>query len=291
MGPSADHDDDHRHSSCGRLGDERELLGRQPEVGGVAELAGGVCTSKPAPAPDEDDRDVGLFHFVNDVDSLAERLQGCRRRVLRRELPEFAAHRRQSGLLLLQFEMRGEVIVAQEQPRIVRARSEYGHPCAGPEGQDAIVGEEHDGGCGGPPGQRSVLRRVEHGCGRGRVDVRLLEEAELDLLCQHAAARSFDGFHRDGAGVHERREMAVTPVGREFHIESGKQCASRRIRLVAGAVVEVLQAADAEIVSDGETGEAELHPEQFCQELAGSVQGEAVDLVVGRHDRADVPPR
>ena len=63
--------------------------------------------------------------------------------------------------------------------------------------------------------------------------------------------------------------------------------APRRVRFVTGAVVEVLQAADAEVVSNRDAGEAELLPEQVGQELVRAVQGEAVDLVVGRHDGAD----
>ena len=42
VGPAADHDDHHGHAVRRRLGDEVELLGREPEVRDVAELAGGV---------------------------------------------------------------------------------------------------------------------------------------------------------------------------------------------------------------------------------------------------------
>ena len=61
----------------------------------------------------------------------------------------------------------------------------------------------------------------------------------------------------------------------------------RGVRLVARAVMEVLQAADTEIVGNCDTGEAELHPEQLGQELGRAVEGQAVDFVVGRHDGAD----
>ena len=52
-------------------------------------------------------------------------------------------------------------------------------------------------------------------------------------------------------------------------------------------VVEVLQAADAEVVGHGDAGESELSPEQLGQQLVRAMQGESVDLVVGRHDGAD----
>ena len=86
VSPATDHDDNDRHACGGRLGDEGELLGREPEVGGIAELAGGVRTGQAAPASDEDDRYVGLLHLVDDLDPLPECLQRGRRRVLRGEL-------------------------------------------------------------------------------------------------------------------------------------------------------------------------------------------------------------
>ena len=101
VSPPTDHDDHHRHPMRGRLRDQRELLGSEAEVSGVAELAGSVGTGQSTPAADEDDRSVGAPHFVDDVDSLAECLQRRGGRVLRGELPELVPYRRQRRLLLL----------------------------------------------------------------------------------------------------------------------------------------------------------------------------------------------
>ena len=157
----SDDDDDHRHPMRGRLCDQRELLGSEAEIGGIAELAGGVSPGQPTPAPDENDRGVGALHLVDDLDQPSKCLQGRGGRVLRGELPEFVPHRRQRRLLLLQFEMRREVVVAQKEAWIIRARTENRDACAGCKRQDAIVGEEHDGSRGRPPRQGPILQRVE----------------------------------------------------------------------------------------------------------------------------------
>ena len=81
--------------------------------------------------------------------------------------------------------------------------------------------------------------------------------------------------------------MPVAPVRGKLHVEPGEQGQTGGVGFVAGAVVEVLQAADPEVVGDRDAREAQLLPEQLGQQLGRSVEGQAVDLVVRRHDGAD----
>ena len=88
--PPADHDDDGGDARRrGRL-DEGQLVGGQPEVARVAELAGRVLLRHAAPAADEDDRDVGAVHVVHDLEALRQRLA-------RRRHPAERSRRRSVG--------------------------------------------------------------------------------------------------------------------------------------------------------------------------------------------------
>ena len=133
----------------------------------------------------------------------------------------------------------------------------------------------------------AVLDRVEHGRRRGSVDIGLLEEAELLFLRQYPAARSIESVQRHGTRAHQRGQVPVAPVRGELHVEAGQQGETGGVHFVSGAVVEVLQAADPEVVGDRDAGEAQFVTEQLGQELGRSVKGQAVDLVVRRHDRSD----
>ena len=154
--------------------------------------------------------------------------------------------------------MRGKVVVTQQPAWIVRTLSENSNAGSGLERQDPVVGQEHDRSRGGLPRQRAVLDRVEYGRRGGGVDVGLLEEAELLLLRQHPTTGRVDSLQRHGTRAHQRGEVPVAPVGGEFHVEPGQQGEAGGVGFVAGAVVEVLQAADPEVVGDRDACEAQF---------------------------------
>ena len=122
---------------------------------------------------------------------------------------------------------------------------------------------------------------------RGGLDVRRLEQPELELRSQHPADRGVDRRLADDATFHRVEQRRPVAVGaRELDVQAGLECLDRGVRVERETVV-VRQLADREVVGDDAAVESPFLAEERCQELVVRGARDAVDLVVRVHHGAN----
>ena len=121
-----------------------------------------------------------------------------------------------------------------------------------------------------------------------RLDVRALEQPELELRSQHPADRGVDRRLADDAAFHRVEERRPVAVGaRELDVQAGLERLNGGVRGVEREAVVVRQLADREVVGDDAAVEPPLLAEERCQELVVRGARDAVDLVVRVHHGAN----
>ena len=141
-------------------------------------------------------------------------------------------------------------------------------------------------------GERAVLRRVHDLLGFfGSGAVGVFEKPEDELVAQDAGDGLIEHGFLDRAAFHQFGEMLeaiVVLFGGQFEIHACVDRAARRFGVVLADELTVDHAAYAVVVRDDITVESPLAAEDVREQPAVDVAGNAVDLVVGGHDRADV---
>ena len=117
-------------------------------------------------------------------------------------------------------------VVAQLVHHVVRVGADHRHELqVFPQWQQVLVIlEQYDAFASSAQGQLLVRLRVNHLDGAVRVDIRILKEAEAELLLQHAAHRAIHECRRNSALLHalDQRPHVGGFVG-NVHIDAGPQ--------------------------------------------------------------------
>ena len=182
--------------------------------------------------------------------------------------------------------MHREAVAAEQGHRIVRGGADERNPlpARGIERQDAVV-PEHDGALPGDlAGQRDGGRRLQ--IDGAFVRIRLLEQAEADLLGDDASHDGVDRLDRDEPALDRLAQVGGAVVGGQFDVEAGVEREGRRLGPVAGEVVVLVEKADADVVGDDQAVESPLLTEHAGEQAARRVARFVVDVVVRRHHRA-----
>jgi len=155
------------------------------------------------------------------------------------------------------------------------------------ERQEIVFVAEEDGGAlGGVKGFGAVSWVVEDFLRVGDVDVRALEEAELDLGFE-------DGFY-GGVDLGEGDLALLKGLGKggvvgladgHLHVEAGVEGAECGVCGVFGEAV-VLEALDGVGVGDGEALELPIFAEDIGEEPVVAGGGDVIEVHVGAHDGA-----
>ena len=202
-----------------------------------------------------------------------------------------------------------EAVVTVEVAGVVGVRAD--HRDAAQRGrverQRAVVAEQHEaaaGEVGGEVGGRGGADRRGHGT-RRVVDVRSLEETELELREQHPGRRRGRRTSSGDLPVLDRRDQrgAVAVGGRQLDVDAGAERDRRRLTGVGREVVVVLELTDREVVGHDATVETPLVAEDPGQQVGVRRARHAVELLVrvhhrphpgvphGRFERVEVAPR
>ena len=132
---------------------------------------------------------------------------------------------------------------------------------------------------------RSPVRPVRSAAA-GSGDQPAVEQAELELLPEHAGGRAVDQLLGDVAGGNRRQQrVAVAAGARQLHVKPGRERQRGRAARVGRDPVLELEEGDREVVGDDDAVEAELVAEQVGQQARVGAGGHAVAVDVGRHHR------
>ena len=139
-------------------------------------------------------------------------------------------------------------------PRLVGARADHGDRAdVRRERQRAVVPQEHEALARDRARERALRRRVSLAAAASGVDVRLLEEPELELRPQHAAHRRRRSSPRSTRpGVDASRSGCAVAVGArelDVHARRSSACAAASCG-VDGEPVVVGELPDREVVGD-----------------------------------------
>ena len=155
--------------------------------------------------------------------------------------------------------------------------------------QATPVLEEHDRLARRLQGQRPALRRSGDLVGAGGVHVRVLEQAQLELLAQQPPHGVVDRGLGHRSLLHLLDQRGIRLHVRELHVHGGRQRLARRVGSVRGHAVTTGELADGLPVRDDGAVEAPLPPQHVAEHPAVGVRGDAVDLVVRGHQAVGVP--
>ena len=155
----------------------------------------------------------------------------------------------------------------------------------------ALVAQQDDRLLGGVARQRAIGGALRLGDRRQRVG--LVEDPELHLGAQQARDRLIDLGRRHALGGGRVPGLHLVEQRRVAFAFGHLQVDARVQRLAPGGaqigddVVLALELGDAEVVRHDEAAEAPLAAQDAAQQPAVGVRGDAVDLVVARHDAGD----
>lgn len=311
VGPPRNQGDHHGRPGIQQRVKQLLLYTRQLQGFGVTALAAGTTAEEPGSVAQGEHHDIGLVRhpdglgdprLVLAVDARAECGPDLAAFELRRQrLAQRGEFDPERGLRVLASDMDGEGVAAEYGGGLLRVGADQGDPGGCRQRQGAVVAQQHHGLLRDLPGERPVLGPVqvdgpaqclrlaqvgarEHS--RHRVPVRV-QQAEFDLLDQHAAQRPVDQRLGDvprGDGVEQRLPEGLD--GGQLHIDTGGKGQTGGIPPVLGHAVQQLQEGDAEVVGDDGALEAPGVPEEFGEQVRVRRRRDAVDVVVGTHHRA-----
>ena len=293
---AADDHDDGRRAGRHHAGDELRLRARELEAGRVARFADGAVGRESRAAADADDRDVRLARGsdgrgdsrrvgVADVAAPRVRDTGAGRRCA-----DSGEQRHVRGKVWFagathDLEVCGVMIVALEEPRVVRGRpDDRDAPRLRAERQHPGVGEQAASARRHRPRQCPLLGGVVHLRRAGRVDVRPLEEAEVELLAEHATHRAVDEHFGHRPRRHQCGKLPIAVERRQLDVETGRESLAGRVAPARRRPVRLLEQRDREVVRHDDAIEGELVAQQAGQDLGRAGAGQPVDRAVGVHD-------
>ncbi len=312
VGPAGhDHHDD-RGAGGQQPGEQVALHAGQRQVGRVAALAGGPAAEQPGAVADDGDHQVGVRggggggreagavvpgdlaaaqHGELGVGELGVDRVGQRRG--HQADPVLGVLRRGAGAE----DVVGEGVAAEQHRRVVGARADQRDPrrwrAARPgERQRAAVGQQDHRGLGELAGDRAVGRRVQiHRLtgGQRRRHRRPVEvqQAVHRLLGEHAAGRPVDQGLVQRARLDQLLQLPVPGGVRQLHVDArGQRQRPGRTRGPRDPVHR-LQERDGEVVGHDDPVEPPLPAQQVGEQRLVGGTGDAVDVGVAVHHRAD----
>jgi len=313
--------DEHQHDRCARRhhrADQVFLHAGQAELGPIARFAGGAVSSQPglvAHDQDGDRRLAGDAHgFIEAGRILAEHVAALR-----------VAHLGRGGYLGLdalqdahhidrvldqrdirerrslehagcgRFGQRLDVgrvgIVAHQVAQAVRVGADHrdGRRVLGERQQAALVLQQDTRLARDLAGQRALLGRVENRRGGPAIDVRVLEQAQVEFPGQYPAHGFVDQRQFDLAVFDSlTQRLAVAVDAGQLDVDPGLHRHHRGLALVPRGLVVGADHIDRVVVRDHQTVEAQLVAQQRPEDLVGRGAGDPIQLVVGVHDRREL---
>ena len=139
------------------------------------------------------------------------------------------------------------------------------------------------------------MRRVaDDPLGLDGIDVRILEQPELELRAQHRPQALVEQRLGNGSLANELQQRRVAVGVRQLDVDARPDGERRRLLRVVREVVAVqlgalVQLADREVVRHHEAAESPLLPQDLVEQPAVGVRRDPVDLVVGGHDAQRAP--
>ena len=186
--------------------------------------------------------------------------------------------------------MAGHAAVAAEQGAVgVGADDGEGFELRGVErGDSSLVLEESNGLERGLQGKLAVGVAADDPGGHGRIDVGIVEEAELEFPEQHRRDEIVELLFLEGALLHEADEVEVAIRIGQLDVDPGLDGKAAGFFFVLRdevpvGVGAVGQFPDRVIIGDDEALEFPFLAKDFAQEPFAGVRGHAVDLVVRGH--------
>ena len=151
--------------------------------------------------------------------------------------------------------------------------------------QAALVLQQHDGLARRFCGQGTMLGAVGDLHGRFGAGERLLEQAQEELGGQHAAGGGIHRGFRDTSSAHFVDQIGEAAAQLDVH--TGQQRLARGVGRVRCHEVKPVELVHAPAIRDHKAVEAPFVAQDLLEQPGIDVAGDAVDLVVRGHDRAD----
>jgi len=152
--------------------------------------------------------------------------------------------------------------------------------------QITLVLEQHDRLAGDLPGERALRGRVKDQRRVVRRDIRVLEQAQLELDAQHAAHALVEQRLAHGSALDRLlQRRAVTVRAGQLQVDPGFERQLRRLLLVARDVVIFGELVHREIIRDDQALESERLAQHAGQQRPMRPAWNAIQLVIAVHDR------
>lgn len=154
--------------------------------------------------------------------------------------------------------------------------------------EGVLIFEEGDGFVCGFESKFLVLRAVGDFFGESGIDVWIVEEAEQEFRTEDAGDGAIDEGFRDFAVADLLRKGEIGSGERELDIDAGFDGHASGDFVVGGNMVESDEIGESEIVGNDDALKTPFLAEDLIQEVSVGVGRNAVDFIVGRHERGGV---